>query len=38
MIPGQPNIKNIPIAVYEAPSEDEQVVLEACRGCQFIIN
>jgi hypothetical protein len=29
---------HIPIAVYAAPPEDEQVVLETSTGCQFIAN
>jgi hypothetical protein len=29
---------NIPIVVYSAPAEDEQVVLETCRGCKFVTN
>jgi hypothetical protein len=33
----QPTDK-LPTAVCEAPPEDEQVVLETCRGRQFIIN
>jgi hypothetical protein len=30
--------RNTPFAVYAAPPEDEQVVLETGRGCQFTIN
>jgi hypothetical protein len=30
--------RNIQIVVCAAPPEDEQVVLETCKGCQFIIN
>jgi hypothetical protein len=29
---------NIPSAVSVAPPEDEQVMLETCRGFQFLIN
>jgi hypothetical protein len=35
---GGTSVTNIPSAVCVAPYEDEQVMLEACRGPQFLIN